>query len=945
MTPMRAVRHQFPRVSIGALAVVVAFFGAGGCQKTESVEQLLAKAEASLNAGDYQTAVFSLNTALAQDPKSLKARMVSAEIYIDLNQGDAALGILLRAEQDGADQLDVLKLRVTAELATHRIDDVVKHTETPPAAASDTYQASLFAYRGLALAALGNNEAAQDAFQRGLALDPHSVDIRIALARFAIASGKLDVARQQVGEATKDAPKDRRLRQIEGDIAYAATDYAAAEQIYQKLLQAEPWNDLARGDLAASQLALNKVNEAAAVLDTVLNDPDLADVPKDPLLSHIRAVAAYRLEDYALAQSYSEKVVARAAGYEPARLIAAASSYALGEYERANYYISPYVNQEPDDLLGRKLLAAIQLHLNHPGDAAKTLAPVRDTPIDDPDLLAMIGVSAAHSGDLATADEFLKQAVRLQPDNAPLRIELGRTELALGNTKAGIADLEQALKAKPEALGVQVPLFLVYMRVKDYDKALAIAEQMKTLNPTAPTGYLLAASVHLSRGDIESGRAALMKAREVHPGDVNANRNLAKLAFAEGKIDEACGYLEDILKYDPKSATTYIALADLEVRANRVKQAEVVLSQGAQENPQDVMANAILADLLLAEGKPRDALATAQRAMRQGPQNPAALEAVGRAQLALDQRDDAIATFRNLTAVASQAAWAHADLAEAYLSQYTPDSPQWQAINEAAEAVKLAPQDRAAKVVLARAQILHGRFAEAHKVVDPLKQDDGGDVAVAELDGLLARGEGRLGDAATAFSQAVALKDNATDRKRLADTQLRLGLAAEAEKTMTAWLAGHPDDIDAHRMVAEMRLKAGRLAEASEEFAVLVRLKPDDADSQNNLAWTLSRLGRPVEALAHAKQAAALAPDSADILDTFGEILLQSGQASEAVTSLTEAWENSKHRADIGFHRVQALAANGNKQEALELLRGLLANGGAFEERTQAQALLRQLGG
>ena len=89
----------------------------------------------------------------------------------------------------------------------------------------------------------------------------------------------------------------------------------------------------------------------------------------------------------------------------------------------------------------------------------------------------------------------------------------------------------------------------------------------------------------------------------------------------------------------------------------------------------------------------------------------------------------------------------------------------------------------------------------------------------------------------------------------------------------------------------------------------------------------------------------ALAPESVDFLDTLGGILLRSGNPAEAVDPLDKAWQKAADRPAIGFHLSQALAATGKKDEALALLRRLLAAKDPFAERAQAQDLLRQIGG
>ena len=344
-------------------------------------------------------------------------------------------------------------------------------------------------------------------------------------------------------------------------------------------------------------------------------------------------------------------------------------------------------------------------------------------------------------------------------------------------------------------------------------------------------------------------------------------------------------------------------------------------------------------------GEAQEAAAGGQQALKNFPRNPAVLDVVGRAELAVGQLDAAVSTFRDLVNIAPEAAWAHSDLAEAYLAQYTPDNPQWPAINEATEAVNLDPHDRAAKLVLARALTTHGRFEEASKVIDRLRTTEPQDIDVIELEGLVARGQGKLEAAAAAFARAVALKDNAIDRQRLADTEMLLGRTDDATTVLKTWLDAHPEDAQTRRTWADLRLQEGGLAEAGEQYAELVSREPKNPILQNNLAWILSQLGRAEEALNHARAAVALAPESVDFLDTLGAVLVRSGNPADALDPLDKAWQKGPDRADIGFHLSQALAAAGRKDEAAALLRRLLAGKDPFAERAQAQDLLSQIGG
>ncbi len=896
-------------------------------------------------AGDIHGAAITLDAALAREPKNVPARLLAVQIYLDLERGEAALGLLTRLREDGVDEPEILKFSVQAEFIEQNYHQVLDDTVDLPKDLPGPVRGSLFGYRGGSLGILGETAAAQRAFQDGLAADPQSTDVRVIAGRLAIDRGAIDEARNQVAAASRVAPSDRKVRQLEADIASAAGEYGAAEQIYRRNLELEPWNELIRGQLAAIQIAEDKLPEAISNVDVVLLDPKSRDVPKHPLLNYVRAVAAYRQNDYATAQSNAAVVVAKIPGFERARLIAGASSYALQAYEQAYYYLSPYVTEHPGNIAARKLLAATQLRLGRAEDAEDTLRSVKDDTSDDRELLQLIGEAAAQSNDMPTARRYLSLALKQEPDNGILRTQLGIAEIAAGDTRGAIENLERVAAAYPAASLPQISLFAAFMRTKDYARALAAAERVKKTEPSEPIGELLTAAVYMSQGKLQAGREALLRAREIRRGDMVSNETLAKLALAAGRPDKARSYFNDILDANPASSKTYIALAELEAKTGHAAKAEAVLLRGAQAVASDPEIMVALGRLQLRFGESAKALASATEALKRFPQNPALLEIAGDAQLALGEVGDALSIFKKLVDVAPDLASGHLGLARTYLAQFTPDNPQWPAVNEATQAVSLAPEDTAAKLVLARALALHGRFAQASDFMRELQRLKPQDAEVLEIAAIIADGQGLSAEAAAANARAAAIREGAARRRR-AEQQLRQGDTDQAAKSLTDWLDSHPEDSETRKALAEIWVNAGHLAEARAQYLQLVTQEPKDPIVQNNLAWVLTRLGRWEEALPHARSAAELEPSSVEFLDTLGLILLQTGKSAEAVGTLETAWNKAADRPDIGFHFSRALAAAGRREEALSMLRRVLTDAGTtFAERDQAQILLQRLGG
>ena len=432
-----------------------------------------------------------------------------------------------------------------------------------------------------------------------------------------------------------------------------------------------------------------------------------------------------------------------------------------------------------------------------------------------------------------------------------------------------------------------------------------------------------------------------MKAREVHPGDLDANRNLAKRAESQSKFDEARGYFQEALKANPNSVETYLDLAELETRDGHPEAAEAVLLQASKNNPESSAPIVVRGRLRLQAGQYQEVLALAEPALSKDPRNPALLQVIGLAQLGLGRVEPAIATFKTLLEVTPQAVIAHLYLADAYVAAQRADA----ALAEARAALTLDPTGYAPRFAVARLLLQSGTFDAADKAIQELKRDYPQDANVAELEGSSALAQKRPQDAIPAFQRALATRDNSANRLLLATAETSAGHADDAQRTLKAWLEQHADDIEAHMALGNIYFAANRMPEAKEQYDAMTKLSQNNVAAENNLALTLAALGKPDQALSHARRAASLAPKSATVLDTLGAIQLQTGDSAAAVETLKTALQQAPNDPAVRFHLAQGLAMTGHKPEALDILHNLLAGSETFSDRAQAEKLLHELAG
>jgi AAA+ superfamily predicted ATPase len=122
--------------------------------------------------------------------------------------------------------------------------------------------------------------------------------------------------------------------------------------------------------------------------------------------------------------------------------------------------------------------------------------------------------------------EPLQQAVRLSPDNLPLRQHLANTLLGLGRLHEAEQAYRDALTLAPSDQRIKIGLATTYYRRGKNSHAMVIVEELLKLADTPPAAYLLHTRLLVRAGNIE---LAVRQYRKAIDGDPD----LADSALAE----------------------------------------------------------------------------------------------------------------------------------------------------------------------------------------------------------------------------------------------------------------------------------------------------------------------------------------------------------------------------------------------------------------------------
>ncbi len=172
------------------------------------------------------------------------------------------------------------------------------------------------------------------------------------------------------------------------------------------------------------------------------------------------------------------------------RLRLGAAFLAAGRYVESENIFRDLVTAGDPLPLGYIGLAQVLLRTGRAEDAAKELAEA-EKKLGPTFLLSYFrGMALARTAKPAEAMAAFQEAVRLDPNSAEARLNLGKTQLTLGNTNEAIPTLRETLRLDPANIQAKRLLSQAYRRTGDAKEATKYAES-STEAPAAPANDLI----------------------------------------------------------------------------------------------------------------------------------------------------------------------------------------------------------------------------------------------------------------------------------------------------------------------------------------------------------------------------------------------------------------------------------------------------------------------
>ncbi len=922
---------NLPRLPVRTLALLLCALLAGACSRS-SDEDYLQRAKAALAQADVKSAEIELANALQIDATAAEARWLTGKLLLDIGYPQDAEAELIRAQESGWADDDIVPTLAYTLLTLGRYSDVL---ELDSSNLSPPSEATLLSAQSLAAMSLGDMQRAAALATEADERDPAGVDGKLARATLLTLQGDAGKSMQSLMSAVKTDPDNPRAWQLLGLVLLDRNQHNEARAAFDKAIELQPlWID-PRVNRALHSLRMNDFDSARSDAELMMQSS-----PGNPAVNYVQGLLHMQAGEYRGAIDTLSRALPLAQNY-PLISYSLGKAYLLsGQESEALTFADAYHKAFPNNVEARKLLAALEIRREDYAHAQALLEPILDQNPTELEALSMSAVALAHQGEAERALSLYSWIARM-PDSNPVPKVPRNSELVA----AALADhtAEEKAGSSQENTHPEDDLLTVlrFLQNKDYEAAMATARDMQLSDTTDLSGHHILAKVYLAAGRESDATKILRSALESEPSDPVSNLMLADLARAAGKSGQERFYYQQILNQHAYHLPTLLRFAKLEL--NEANEAAFLsrMAQAMRAHPTALAPRIELALFYLGKGKPYE------------------IEELFEPLSELQRRAPRLFSLELLASMAEgKRALTQAQVDTLLTAQPGSEAFYYTLVDAAARNGRLRevrsamlassrsnPNHMGSLVGLARAAQQAGdvdQLAAYSRLLEQIHPRPESPL-ILRLRAAAAAGGKDYDEAIELTKQALTQLPRAELVLDLSNYRMQSGAYDKATEDLTNWLQEHPDELPVKLALAQLLEAQGKQPRARILYRQVIDADPENFAALNNLAWSL-RHDRPKQALNLAERAQRSAPDHAGVLDTLAVIQHLNGEHTAALSTVHKALKLQPENPNLRYHRAMILAALERQDEAIDVLRQLTGPGAkGFSERDEAEQLLQSL--
>lgn len=145
------------------------------------------------------------------------------------------------------------------------------------------------------------------------------------------------------------------------------------------------------------------------------------------------------------------------------------------------------------------------------------------------ELLKLLANAQIDNGDTSDAEQTVKRALIVEPDEPELHLFMGKINATTGQLDQAIHHLSQGIAQKNDNPDGYLLLSKVYEQQREFTKALDALKQAMEVTPNDTRSYLAAANLYRDSKNYVEAEKVLQKAVQIDPTDVTIRRQLGAL--------------------------------------------------------------------------------------------------------------------------------------------------------------------------------------------------------------------------------------------------------------------------------------------------------------------------------------------------------------------------------------------------------------------------------
>lgn len=254
--------------------------------------------------------------------------------------------------------------------------------------------------------------------------------------------------------------------------------------------------------------------------------------------------------------------------------------------------------------------------------------------------LVSAGVSAHRTGDRALAEQFLLQALELEPNHADALQLMGLLAKEKGDKPAAEAWMKKSLQADRRQPHVHYNLGNLALSRDAVDEALSHYQQAIQQKPDYVEALVQYGETLFAQGRAAEAEAPLRKAVRLRPDDVASVVALADYCERNGLLSEAERLLRDGLRREPDNLFYRNNLGQALCSQMRYAEAIEILAPLQTIAPDRAEIRVNFANALLGAGRVEEAIAHYRKAIEHDPLHYRAHKAINEVLWELDRKDE-----------------------------------------------------------------------------------------------------------------------------------------------------------------------------------------------------------------------------------------------------------------------------------------------------------------